>query len=273
MDSGNQNSYYSQSLDSINSILSITKEQEMTQKISNNLPKLYHIFSSFKTKLYNNQVTQNDINQITEALKFVDTLNLFMSELDVQRFKEKMGEINSILRKRNYDFKELIANQIQYTEMTIINYRNSLYRDMYFNNHKGLSDEIEKELDQVNKNKFDFKLFKQMQNIFWVVKNVIDEPKKTELDNRLKSMKIISRNIKEKKYGKNNSYSNQGYRNYDDYRDDKIDYRNYSGTYDYNDNFFRNEDSYYNNNKFKYDDYNINNRYDTKNTYHYGRSG
>ena len=120
MDSGNQNSYYSQSLDSINSILSITKEQEMTQKISNNLPKLYYIFSSFKTKLYNNQVTQNDINQITEALKFVDTLNLFMSELDVQRFKEKMGEINSILRKRNYDFKELIANQIQYTEMTAL---------------------------------------------------------------------------------------------------------------------------------------------------------
>ena len=38
-----------------------------------------------------------------------------------------------------------IANQIQYTELTIINYRNSLYRDMYFNNHKGLSDEIEKE--------------------------------------------------------------------------------------------------------------------------------
>ena len=49
---------------------------------------------------------------------------------------------------------------MQYTEMTIINYKNSLYRDMYFNNHKGLSDEIEKELDQVNKNKFDFKLFK-----------------------------------------------------------------------------------------------------------------
>ena len=82
MDSGNQNSYYSQSLDSINSILSITKEQEMSQKISNNLPKLYHIFSSFKTKLYNSQlINPNDINQISEALKFVDNLNLYLMKL------------------------------------------------------------------------------------------------------------------------------------------------------------------------------------------------
>ena len=83
-DSGNQNTYYSQSLDSINSILSITKEQEMSKKISYNIPKLDKIFGSFKIKLYNNTVNQNDINQITEALKFVDTLNLFMAEKDVQ---------------------------------------------------------------------------------------------------------------------------------------------------------------------------------------------
>ena len=71
----------------------------MTQKISNNLPSLYHIFSSFKTKLYN-QVTQNDINQITEALKFVDTLNLFMSEMDIQRFKEKNWRDQFYLKKK-----------------------------------------------------------------------------------------------------------------------------------------------------------------------------
>ena len=48
-----------------------------------------------------------------------------------------------------------------------INHRNNFYRKMYFNNHKGLSEEIENELDQVNKgNKFDFRLFKQMQNIY-----------------------------------------------------------------------------------------------------------
>ena len=50
---------------------------------------------------------------------------------------------------------------------------------MFLNNHEGLNKEKENELDQVYKgNKFDFSLFKQMQNIFWVVKNVINVDKK-----------------------------------------------------------------------------------------------
>ncbi len=121
--SGNQASFYSQSLDDIASILSIKNEQEMSQKISQNIPKIFDIFYSFKTKLYSNQVNQNDINQIIEALKFVDNLNLFMEEIDVKKFKDKMGEITSILRKRNnYYFKDTITYQIQYTEMTLINH-------------------------------------------------------------------------------------------------------------------------------------------------------
>lgn len=151
----------------------------MSQKISANIPKIFQIFQSFKNKLYSNYITDNDIKQIIEALKFVDNLNLFMEESDVKKFKERMGEITSILQKRNYDFKDTILHTIQYTEMTIINHRNNIYRKMYFNNHKGLSEEIENELDQVNKgNKFDFRLFKQMQNIYWVVKNVIDDKKR-----------------------------------------------------------------------------------------------
>ena len=221
----------------------------MSQKISANIPKIFQIFQSFKNKLYSNYITDNDIKQIIEALKFVDNLNLFMEESDVKKFKERMGEITSILQKRNYDFKDEILHTIQYTEMTIINHRNNIYRKMYFNNHKGLSEEIENELDQVNKgNKFDFRLFKQMQNIYWVVKNVIDDKKKAELDNRLENMKIMSKKIKEKR----NNYSRRGYQNYDDYGTDYIDYKNYMGTYDYNDNYIRNDDSgYY---KSRYDD-------------------
>ena len=178
VDSGNQTSFFSKSLDNINSILSINNEFEMSQKISANIPKIFQIFYSFKTKLYSNYVNENDIDQIIEALKFVDNLNLFMEESDVKKFKEKMGEITYILKKRNYDFKDTIIDQIDYTKMTIINHRNDFYRNKYFNDHKGLSEEIEKELDQVNKgNPFDFRLFKQMQNIYWVVKNVIDDKK------------------------------------------------------------------------------------------------
>ena len=251
-DSGNK-SFYSQSLDSINSILSIKNEKEMSQKISSNIPKIFNIFNTFKNKIfYNNQVSKNDVNLVMEALKFVDNLNLFMEENDVKNFKEKMGDIKDILYKKNYyDFKETVTGQISYTEMTIINHKNSIYRNMYFNNHKELSEEIEKELDLVNKgNKFEFKLFKQLQNIFWVVKNVIDDKKKMELENRLNILKNICKKMKEK-----TRHSNRGYSNYDDY--EYTDYKNYSGTYDYNDNFFNNrKDDYYNNKQLKYDDYN-----------------
>ena len=268
--SGNQSSYYTNSLDNIKLLLSITNEKEMFQKISTNIPKIFEIFSSFKSKLYINQVNQNDINQITEALKFIDNLNLFMEENDVRKFKGKMGEISSILQKRSFEYKDVYKNlydTIQYTEMTIINHRNNFYLDMYFNNRKALSEEIEKELDQVTKGKFDFKLFKQMQNIYWVVKNAItDDQKKKELDERFSNMKVLCnnikhKNIKDKKYG--NLYSNQGYSYYEDYGNE---YKNHSGTYDYND-FYRNDDMGYYNNK-------INNSYDTgSKPYYYGRSG
>ena len=256
VDSGNQTSFFSKSLDNINSILSINNEFEMSQKISANIPKIFQIFYSFKTKLYSNYVNENDIDQIIEALKFVDNLNLFMEESDVKKFKEKMGEITYILKKRNYDFKDTIIDQIDYTKMTIINHRNDFYRNKYFNDHKGLSEEIEKELDQVNKgNPFDFRLFKQMQNIYWVVKNVIDDKKKAELDIRFNNMKIICRKIKEKRP---NNYSK--YQSYDDYGNDYTDYKNYSGTYDYNDNYKRNEDiGYYKNSR--YDDFGNKNHY------------
>ena len=249
-----------QSLDNINSLLSIKSEQEMSQKISQNIPKLFQIFNSFKTKLNFSQVSNNDISQILEALKFIDTLNLFMDEMEVRKLKEKMREIRDLLLKRNYDFSGTILRQITYTEMTMINHKKLYFRNLYFNNHKGLSAEIESEIDQVYKNnKFDFRLFKQMQNIFWVVKNVLDENKKMEIDNRLKNMKIESQKIKEKKYG-GNSYMNRGYNRNDNYINDYNDHKNYSG-YDYIDNFINDDYPYYSKN------------YSSKSYHHGGRGG
>ena len=219
----------------------------MSQKISQNIPKIFQIFNSFKNKLIYSQINSNDISQVTEALKFVDNLNLFMDEIDVRKFKDKMSEIREILKRRNYDFKETILKQINYTEMTIIYHKKLYFRNLYFNNHKGLSDEIENEIDQVYKNKFDFRLFKQMQNIFWVVKNVLDENKKIELDLRLKNMKTESQKIKEKKYGAN-TYMPRGYMRNDNYINDYNDYKGYSG-YDYNDSFNRIDDNSYYGNK------------------------
>ena len=255
-DSGNQ---LNQSLDKINYLLSITSEQEMSQKIYKNIPILFQIFNSFKTKLNFNQITSIDIDKVIEALKFVDTLNLFMEENEVRKFKEKMMEIKDLFKRRNYDFREEILRRITYTEMTIINHRKLYFRNLYFNDHVRLSEEIENDLNQVYKgNKFDLKLFKQMQNIFWVVKNVIEESKKKELDDRLKIMKDESHKIKEKKYG-GNPYSNRGYPRNDNYIND-YDYKGHSG-YDYNDNFIRNDDNNYYNKNY------------VNKSYHYGRGG
>ena len=78
-----------QTLDKINTLLAITNEQEMSQKISQNIPILFQLFNSFKTRLSFGQITLNDKEKVTEALKFVDTLNLFMEENDVRKyFKE-----------------------------------------------------------------------------------------------------------------------------------------------------------------------------------------
>ena len=247
------------SLDNINSILSIKNEDEMSKKISYNIPKISKIFESFEYKIsYNQQINQNDTKQIMDALKFVDNLNLFMEESDVKKFKEQMEYIKDNLNKRNWEFKETIKGQIKYTEMTIINHRKNYYKNMYFNSSNDLSEEIEKELEQVNKtNKFDFKLFKQLQNIFWVVKNVIDDKKKQELENKLNSMKILSKRIKEKyKYDSN---TRGGYSMYEDY--EYTDYKNYTGNYDYNDNFYNRNDNYYNNKQMKYDDSYYDNKY------------
>ena len=56
-----------QQIDSINSLLSITSEQEMSQKISQNIPKIFQIFNSFKNKLIYSQINSNDISQVTES--------------------------------------------------------------------------------------------------------------------------------------------------------------------------------------------------------------
>ena len=218
----------------------------MSKKISENNPVIYQILISFKSKLNCTQINNDDYDQIMEALKFIDNLNLFMEDNDIRRFEDKMNEISNILKKRNYSFRDAVLRQINYTEMTIINYRKLDFRNLFFNNHAKLTEEIEREIDQVYKgNKFDFKLFKQMQNIFWVVKNVLEENKKIELENRLKGMKNEREKIKEKRH----PYFGRGYQRNDGYMNDYNDYRNYS-SYIYNDNFTRNDDSsnsYYNN--------------------------
>jgi hypothetical protein len=118
--------------------------------------------------------------------------------------------------------------------MTVIYYRKKFFKTLFFGDGSILGAEIEKSLEMVPQNgNFDQKLFKQMQNIFWVVQSKIQEKYRKEIQQKLTDMKTVSQKSKKNRF----NY----YEDYDDY----ADYKNYSHTdssnyYDYYDNFNEN---------------------------------
>ena len=186
-------SYFYQ-LDLKEKIQSIRDQKEMDFLISNNIQNIFIIFNSFIKKLRNGfHISKNEISSCIEALIFVDHFNLFMDDSKVISLLNCIEDINSYISSKNYmDFesRNAIIEQIKYTKMTIINHNKKYFRELYFKNPGQLPEIINSELDQVNKNnKFNGKLFKQLQNIFWVVKNAItDNEKKKVLENKLEEM-------------------------------------------------------------------------------------
>ena len=244
-------SYFYQ-LDLKEKIQSIRDQKEMDSLISINIKNIFIIFNTFINKLRNGfHISKNDISSCIDALIFVDHFNLFMDDSKVLSLLKCIDDINSYIGSKNYmdfDSRNSIIEQIKYTKMTIINHNKKYFRELYFKNPGQLPEIINSELDQVNKNnKFNGKLFKQLQNIFWVVKNVIsDSEKKTNLENKLDEMKKLK-----PKY-KKNIYENS-------YEDDSKYY--YHGN---------NRSGY--NKKNIYKNYNLNNKnLSEKNTYYSGR--
>ena len=241
-------------VDNINDMLRISDINEMDSKIAKNTINITKIFQYFQNNVYDgSSITKEDINKLIHCLKFVDTLNLFMTNQATStllRYMEEIYDLFNVLS--NTESKDLILKQIKYTEMTVLYYKKKTFKQLYFGDSKLLAKEIEYNLELVNKNgKFDQKLFKQMQTLFYVVQGKIEETKRNEIQTKMNELKTISIKIKKRRF---NSPNQGNY--YDDYND-YSDYKNYSNisgkTYDYNDNFYDN-DNYYEDNDYYYQD-------------------
>lgn len=256
------NSYH---LDKIEDILNIQTQDEMDFKINKNIINLNKIFQNFKkkTKFENNLYSNEEIDNFIYALKFVDTLNLFMQNQTLTHLLNDMNEIaENVQNLSNFEYKDTILKKIKYTEMTVIYLKKRTFQNLYFGDRRSLAEMIEANLQLVTKGgKFEQKTFKQMQNLFYVVQGRIDEPKRTELQNKLQDMKSLSIKYKKQRQNQGNYFEDS----YNDYSD----YKNYSNTgnnlYDYNQNFYDNEHYYEEDYNTNY--YNDSRRFHTRHPY------
>lgn len=226
-----------EALDSIDDILALSDPTQMDNLIFKNTINISKILRIFYKKLCDNfHITKEESDLLIYCLKFIDTLNLFMINQSISSLLKIIYDINEIVSMINtLENKETILKKIKYTDMTVIYYRKKLFKSLFFGDGFVLGKEIENALDLVSQSgNFDQRLFKQMQNIFYVVQSKIEEGKRKEIQQRFNEMKVVSQKSKKNKY----NY----YEDYDDY----ADYKNYSHTeninyhdyYDYFNNDF-----------------------------------
>jgi hypothetical protein len=210
----------------------------MDTRIFKNTLNISRILKTFYKKLSDNfYISKEETEVLLYCLKFVDMLNLFMNQQSIDSLNKIIYDINElVLMINNIESKDIILKKIRYTEMTVIYYKKKMFKNLFFGDGNALGQEIERCLDLVTlSGSFDQKLFKQMQNVFYVVQTRIEESYRSHIQERFNEMKIIS--VKHKK-GRYNCYEE-----FDDY----ADYKNFShhdkDTQDYYDNF--NDGGYY----------------------------
>lgn len=266
-------------MDRIEDILSLTDVGEMDTIINKNTITLTKIFKAFHKRLCDNfELTKEEADILIYCLKFVDMLNLFMTNQSIDSILKLIYDINELIKIiGNLEFRETIIKKIKYTEMTIIYYKKKFFKFLFFGDGKTLGTEIENCLNQVTQEglPINYKLFKQMQNIFYVVQTKIEENYRKELQIRLSEMKEVVLSYKKDKFKKyedfndyadykdftnlddniaNNNpsgneykeYSNYNYNNYNEYND----YNNTLKNYEYNEYYYNNNEhmrNYYNN--------------------------
>ena len=234
-------------LDDFEQLLLIYDEKVMNSKILNNFPRLTKFFKNILQRINEEYIPEREINSFIYSLKFIDNLNLFIDDTKLKTFKNYMKEINSKLKKNkniNYESKDRIIERIKYTELTFIKTNKEYFKNLYFNNPNEIAKEIEYELEKVNKKGyFDANHFQQIQNIYWILKNRIQNVKEKEsIENKIK-------NIKKTTY-------------YEDNYDIYFNNNNYANSYYYNNTSYGyNKNKNYNDNKNYYRGYNNGNEY------------
>ncbi|MCQ2816359.1 MAG: hypothetical protein MJ252_03745 [archaeon] len=239
-------------LDKIEDLLKITNQTEMDLKIKKNSIDILKFLQYFHDNLsVTSNFSQVELDLLIYCLKFIDTLNLFMPDQTTYTLSKYMNEIYDIVQICNLDSRDIILKRIKYTQMTIIFYKKKTFKSYYFETGGvNLARELENGLSMIYKTgKFDHKTFKQLQNLFYVVQNKLDESKRIEIQMKMNELKPFSIKAKKQKFPSGTSNTSSAF--YDEYND--YDYRGFtnvnSNIYDYNENFFDegnfNDDDYY----------------------------
>ena len=161
--------------DDFKKILLIDDEKEMDSIIADNYSKIKKILNNIIKRLKQKFIPKNEIYNFINALKFIDNVNLFISDEMFDEISKLMNDIKSKIKsfkKLDHETKNYIFDTINYTELTYITYRKEHYKNIFFNRPNKIIIDIEKDLKKVNKyGNFDNDLFQQIQNIFWILKN------------------------------------------------------------------------------------------------------
>ena len=253
-----------QEIDDFKKILLINNEEEMDSIISKNFSKIKTILNNILGKLNKKFILKTEIYDFVNILKFIDNLNLFFDDEmfdEISKFmKEIKAKINSI-KRLDYETKKYVFDTIKYTELTYITYKKEYYKKLFFNYPNKIIKAIENDLNKVNKyGNFDDDLFQQIQNLYWILKNKIDnENDRNYLDNKIKKMKKFKNNYYDDYNYDYDKYNNTNY--YDKYNNiyynNSYQYKNYynnygetkNGEFYNNKKNYKNNYNYYNNNK------------------------
>lgn len=227
-------------IDKIEDMLLISDSNEMDNRIFKNMLNITKTLKTFYKRLSENfELTKEETDILLYCLKFIDTLNLFISNQSLESVLRLMEDIHEIANMvNNLPQQDEVLRKIRYTEKSIIYFKKKLFKYMFFGDGNQLGKEIEKYLVHISMNgNFDHRTFKQMQNIFYVVQGKIEESYRKQIQAIFNEMK--QGNIR----SKNKKFSNY----FDDYTD-YTDYKNYDQSQtDYYDNYY-NTNSQYNRN-------------------------
>ena len=207
-----------QKIKNYKSLLLIKEENEMNSIISSTFDDIRNILNKILDRIKTQFIPFKEKNKLLDTLKFIDNLNLFIDDSILDEFSGLMKDISSELKsykrkKMNKEIRNEIIAQIDFTELTFIKHRKSSYKKLFFkeNNQNEIIKEIENDLQKVLENEpYDWELFQQIQNIYWILKNKIEnESEKKHLENKIKKIK---KKIHKYYYYKN-CFSNNGINN------------------------------------------------------------
>ena len=207
------------------------EEKKFIDKININIPKIESILKHLLFQLNKDKdLSFEDIDKFTKSIEFIDNLNIFINNSELKNLLNLIKDFRDKLNKGKV--KEDLIQKINTTEKNVVTYKIKFYRDLYFTNSNEIKNSINQELNEVSKNDFfDAKLFKQIQNIFWILKNKMLEKDRKYIENKILKLKKEKQDYynyknSNNKYNKSCYYSNKHY-----YKSNHYYNNNYKNSY------------------------------------------